>query len=411
VSGGAPDGTGPALRRVLGLLGPAFIISVGYMDPGNWATDLEAGSRFGYSLLWVLLAANLAALLLQHLSAKVGLATGYSYPELCRREFPRPVVLFLWVTAELAAMATDLAEFLGAALGIYLLFHVPLFPAALIAAVVVFAILALYRFGHRSVEAVIFGLVGVIGLAYLLELWLVQPDWGSVAGGVVTPRLPAGSLAIVMGMIGATVMPHNLYLHSAVVIEQRRGEPEADRRVIRSSIFAAAIALNLAWLINSAIVVTAAGAFGSAGLEVGSIETAHATLIPLLGPAAAAAFAIALLAAGLSSSTTATLAGQVIIEGFLGIRFGLFLRRLITVIPAIVVIGSGADAFQILILSQVALSIQLPFAILPLVWLTARRSVMGPHVNRRLTTLLAATAGAIIIGLNVVLLGGLATGG
>jgi manganese transport protein len=411
VSGGAPDGTGPALRRVLGLLGPAFIISVGYMDPGNWATDLEAGSRFGYSLLWVLLAANLAALLLQHLSAKIGLATGFSYPELCRREFPRPVVLFLWVTAELAAMATDLAEFLGAALGFYLLFHIPLFPAAILAGVVVFAILALYRYGHRSVEAVIFGLVGVIGLAYLLELWLVQPDWGAVAGGVATPRLPPGSLAIVMGMIGATVMPHNLYLHSAVVIDRRRGDPEADRRVIRSSIFAAAIALNLAWLINSAIVVTAAGAFGSAGLEVGSIETAYATLIPLLGPAAAGAFAIALLAAGLSSSTTATIAGQVIIEGFLGIRFGLFLRRLITVIPAIVVIGSGADAFQILILSQVALSIQLPFAIVPLVWLTARKSVMGPHVNRRLTTTLAATVGAIIIGLNVLLLGGLVTGG
>jgi len=381
------------------------------MDPGNWATDLEAGSRFGYTLLWVLLAANLAALLLQHLSAKVGLATGFTYPELCRRQFPRPVVLFLWVTAELAAMATDLAEFLGAALGFYLLFHLPLFPAALLAAVVVFGILALYRFGHGSVEVAIFGMVAVIGLAYLLELWLVQPDWGAVAQGIATPRLEPGALAIAMGMLGATVMPHNLYLHSAVVINRRREDPVANRRVVRSSIIASAIALNVAWLINSAIVITAAGAFGSAGLEVGSIETAHATLIPLLGPAAAAAFAIALLAAGLSSSTTATLAGQVIIEGFLGIRFGLFLRRLITVIPAIVVIGTGTDAYQILILSQVALSIQLPFAILPLVWLTARRSVMGSYVNRRLTTTLAAMVGAIIIGLNVVLLYGLAVGG
>ncbi len=405
------DRTAASPRRVLPLLGPAVIISVGYMDPGNWATDIEAGSRFGYTLLWVLLGANLAAQLLQHLSAKVGLATGFTYPELCRRQFPRPVVLGLWVTAELAAMATDLAEFLGAALGFYLLFHLPLLPAALLAAVVVFGILALYRFGHRSVEWVIFALVVVIGAAYLLELWLVRPDWGAVAQGVVTPRIEPGALTIVMGMIGATVMPHNLYLHSAVVINRRRTDPDANRQLINSSIVASAIALNLAWLINSAIVITAAGAFGSAGLDVASIETAHATLIPLLGPAAAAAFAIALLAAGLSSSTTATLAGQVIIEGFLGIRFGLFLRRLITVIPAILVIGAGADAYQILILSQVALSIQLPFAILPLVWLTARKSVMGPHVNRWLTTASAATIGAIIIGLNVVLLHGLATGG
>ncbi len=405
------DRTAASPRRVLPLLGPAVIISVGYMDPGNWATDIEAGSRFGYTLLWVLLGANLAAQLLQHLSAKVGLATGFTYPELCRRQFPRPVVLGLWVTAELAAMATDLAEFLGAALGFYLLFHLPLLPAALLAAVVVFGILALYRFGHRSVEWVIFALVVVIGAAYLLELWLVRPDWGAVAQGVVTPRIEPGALTIVMGMIGATVMPHNLYLHSAVVINRRRTDPDANRQLINSSIVASAIALNLAWLINSAIVITVAGAFGSAGLDVASIETAHATLIPLLGPAAAAAFAIALLAAGLSSSTTATLAGQVIIEGFLGIRFGLFLRRLITVIPAILVIGAGADAYQILILSQVALSIQLPFAILPLVWLTARKSVMGPHVNRWLTTASAATIGAIIIGLNVVLLHGLATGG
>jgi len=406
-----PCGTGNASARTLALLGPAVIISVGYVDPGNWATDLEAGSRFGYTLLWVLLAANLAALLLQHLSAKVGLATGFTYPELCRRQFPRPVVVFLWVTAELAAMATDLAEFLGAALGFYLLFHLPLFPAALLAAVVVFGILALYRFGHQSVEVAIFGMVAVIGLAYLLELWLVQPDWGAVALGIATPRLEPGALAIAMGMLGATVMPHNLYLHSAVVINRRRQDPVANRRVIRSSIIASAIALNGAWLINSAIVIMAAGAFGSTGLAVESIETAHATLIPLLGPAAAVAFAIALLAAGVSSSTTATLAGQVIIEGFLGVRFGLFLRRLITVVPAMVVIATGTDAYQILILSQVALSIQLPFAIVPLVWLTARRSVMGSYVNRRLTTMLAAAVGAIIIGLNVVLLHGLAVGG
>jgi manganese transport protein len=380
------------------------------MDPGNWATDLAGGSQFGYALLWVLLASNLTALLLQHLSAKLGLATGLSYPQLCRERFPRPVALALWLTAELAAMATDLAEFLGAALGFYLLLHIPMLPAALVTAVVVFGILALYRFGYRWVEFAVFALVAVIGVAYVLEVWLVGPDWGAVAQGVVVPSLPPAALPIAMGMLGATVMPHNLYLHSSVVLSRRRADPEANRRIIRRSIVASAIALNVAWLVNSAIVITAAGAFGEAGIVIESIEAAHETLTPLLGSAASTAFALALLAAGLSSSTTATLAGQVIIEGFLGVRFGLFLRRAITVIPAIVVIAAGFDAYLILIVSQVALSIQLPFAILPLVWLTARRSVLGDYANRPLTTALAVVAGAVIVALNAVLLASLALG-
>jgi manganese transport protein len=396
--------------RVLSLLGPAVLVSVGYMDPGNWATDLAGGSQFGYALLWVLLASNLTALLLQHLSAKLGLATGLSYPQLCRQRFPRPVALFLWLTAELAAMATDLAEFLGAALGFYLLLRIPLLPAALLTAVVVFAILALYRFGYRWVEFAVFALVAVIGVAYVLEVWLVGPDWGAVARGVVVPSLEPAALPIAMGMLGATVMPHNLYLHSSVVLSRRRSDPEANRRTVRRSIVASAIALNLAWLVNSAIVITAAGAFGEAGIAIESIEAAHETLAPLLGSAASVAFALALLAAGLSSSTTATLAGQVIIEGFLGVRFGLLLRRAITVIPAIVVIAAGLDAYLILIVSQVALSIQLPFAILPLVWLTARRDVLGAYANRPLTTLLAIVAGGVIVVLNVVLRASLAFG-
>jgi manganese transport protein len=404
-----PATLGPV--RVLSLLGPAVLVSVGYMDPGNWATDLAGGSRFGYTLLWVLLASNLMALLLQHLSAKLGLATGRSYPQACRDQFPRPVSFGLWLTAEGAAIATDLAEFLGAALGFYLLFRIPLLAAALLTAVVVFAILALYRFGHRWVELAVFGLVAVIGLAYVLEVWLVGPEWGAVARGVLVPSLDAASLPIAMGMLGATVMPHNLYLHSAVVLSRRLGDEEANRRTVRRSIVASAIALNLAWLVNSAIVITAAGAFGAAGIPIESIEAAHQTLAPLLGTAAAAAFAIALIAAGLSSSTTATLAGQVIIEGFLGIRFGLFLRRLVTVVPAVLVIALGVDAFTILIVSQVALSIQLPFAIIPLVWLTSRREFMGRHVNRRATTMAAAVCGGIIVVLNGWLLGGLVLGG
>ncbi len=398
------------LWRVVPYLGPAFLVSVGYMDPGNWATDIEGGARFGYSLLWVLLLANLMALLLQYLSAKLGLATGQTYPQVCRATFPRPLNLFLWVTAEAAALATDLAEFLGAALGFYLLLHIPMLVAALITALAVLGILALYRFGFRPVEFVILGLVGIIGLAYVFEVYLVRPDWLAVAEGVFVPRLNPDSLLIAMGMLGATVMPHNLYLHSGVVLSRRHRDPRANDRVRRAALLDSIIALNLAWLVNSAMVVMAAGTFFLRGLEVDSIEAAHETLEPLLGPGAAVAFAVALLAAGLSSSTTATLAGQMIIEGFLHIKFSLLLRRLITVIPALVVIGLGLDAYWILILSQVALSIQLPFAIAPLVWLTSRRSVMGVQVNRRLTTTLAAVAAVFVVCLNVLLLVRLASG-
>jgi manganese transport protein len=391
-------------RTLVPYLGPAFLVSVGYMDPGNWATDLEGGARFGYALLWVLLSANLMALLLQHLSAKLGLATGLTYPMVCRERFPRPLTLFLWVTAEAAAIATDLAEFLGAALGFYLLLQIPLFPAALLTALAVFGILALYRFGYRAVEYVIMGLVAVVGLAYVFEVWVVQPDWPAVAEGALVPRLNADSLVIAMGMLGATVMPHNLYLHSGAILSRRHSSPDATALVTKAALLDSGLALNLAWLVNSAIVVMAAAAFFVHGLEIDSIEAAHETLTPLLGAMSATAFALALLASGLSSSTTATLAGQIIIEGFLNVRFGLFLRRLITVVPALVVIAAGLDAYWILILSQVALSVQLPFAIVPLVWLTASREVMGPHANHWLTTAVASVVAALIIGLNVLLL-------
>jgi manganese transport protein len=391
-------------RPLAPYLGPAFLVSVGYMDPGNWATDIAGGARFGYSLLWVLLLANLMALLLQYLSAKLGLSTGLTYPQLCRATLPRPISIFLWLTAEAAAMATDLAEFLGAALGFYLLLHVPMLPAALMTALAVLGILALYRFGFRAVEFAILGLVAVIGLAYVFEVTLVNPDWLAVADGVFTPRLSGDSLVIAMGMLGATVMPHNLYLHSGVILTRRHSDPGVNMQISRAALIDSALALNLAWLVNSAMVVMAAGTFFLHGLAIDSIEAAHETLSPLLGQAAAVVFAVALLASGLSSSTTATLAGQIIIEGFLNVRFALLLRRLITVIPAIVVLALGLDAYSILIASQVALSVQLPFAILPLVWLTARKDVMGQQVNNRLTTALASLAAAIVIGLNVLLL-------
>ncbi|MDQ3810919.1 MAG: Nramp family divalent metal transporter [Chloroflexota bacterium] len=389
-------------------LGPAFLVSVGYMDPGNWATDIAGGARFGYSLLWVLLLANLMALLLQYLSAKLGLSTGLTYPQVCRQIFPRPLALTLWLTAEAAAIATDLAEFLGAALGFYLLLRIPMLPAALVTALAVLGILALYRFGFRTVEFTILALVGVIGLAYVFEVYLVKPDWGAVAQGVFIPRLTSEGLVIAMGMLGATVMPHNLYLHSGVILTRRHSNPTLNVHISRAALVDSMLALNLAWLVNSAMVVMAAGTFFLHGVEVESIESAHETLAPLLGEAAAVVFAIALLASGLSSSTTATLAGQIIIEGFLNVRFGLLLRRLITVIPAIVVLALGLDAYNILIASQVALSVQLPFAMLPLVWLTARRDVMGEQVNGWLTTLLASIAATVVIGLNVLLLARLA---
>jgi manganese transport protein len=391
-------------RTLLPYVGPAFLVSVGYMDPGNWATDIEGGARFGYALLWVLLSANLMALLLQHLSAKLGLATGKTYPQVCRDYFPRPLTIFLWLTAEGAAIATDLAEFLGAALGFYLLLRIPMFPAALVTAVAVFGILALYRFGYRAVEWVVMGLVAIVGSAYVLEVSLVRPDWWGIAEGSFVPTLDADSLVIAMGMLGATVMPHNLYLHSGVILSRRRQSHADTKLVTKAALVDSVLALNLAWLVNSAIVVMAAGAFFVHGLEITSIEGAHETLTPLLGGLSATAFAVALLASGLSSSTTATLAGQIIIEGFLNVRFGLFVRRLITVIPALIVIAMGLDAYWILILSQVSLSVQLPFAIIPLVWLTARKDVIGPHANAPITTVIASVIAAVIIGLNVLLL-------
>jgi manganese transport protein len=303
-------------------------------------------------------------------------------------------------------MATDVAEFLGAALGLYLLFHVPLLPAALLTAVAVFGILALYRYGFRAVEMAIISLVAVVGGAYALEVGLVQPDWAAVTRGALLPHLPEGGLVLAMGIVGATVMPHNLYLHSGVILSRRRADPRRNATAVRAALADSAVALNLAWLVNSAIVVMAA-AFFSRGLASDAIEDAHQTLSPLLGDFAAGAFAVALLAAGLASSTTATLAGQIIVEGFLNLRCPLLLRRLVTVVPALVVIAAGWDAYQVLIVSQVALSVQLPFAVAPLVWLTARQQVMRPHANSRWTTALAVLVLVALVALNLLLLRGL----
>lgn len=392
------------LTEALPWLGPAFVASVAYMDPGNFATNIEGGASFGYDLLWVLFWSNVMAVLVQYLSAKLGIVTGRTLPQLCRQHFARPVNLALWLAAEIAAMATDLAEFLGAALGFYLLLGLPLLPAALLTGVAVFAILAAERRGFRRLEAVIMAFVGVIGLSYAVEIFLVRPDWAAVARGIAVPTLNGRSAYIAVGMLGATVMPHVVYLHSALVQPRREAAAAGAREQLRFERLDVLMAMNGAWLVNSALLIMAAAAFHRTGIHVASIEEAHRTLTPLLGPLAGVAFAIALLASGLSSSTVGTMAGQVILEGFLDVRMSVFLRRFVTMLPALAVIAAGLDPLRILVLSQVALSFALPFALVPLAIFTARRDVMGRFANGWFLNALAAVVIAIILGLNGYLL-------
>jgi manganese transport protein len=413
--------------------GPAFVASVAYIDPGNFATNIEGGSRFGYRLLWVLLWSNAMAILIQYLSAKLGIVTGLTLPQNCRKHFSRPMTIFLWVAAEVAAIATDMAEFLGAALGFYLLFGPALLAhgwtrtetmlaAALVSTVAVFLILALDLAGYQWLERGIMAFVGVIGLCYGFEVFLVHPDWKLAAFHTLVPTLDMknlhGSLYVAVGMLGATVMPHVVYLHSALV-QPRRAElikrplvPGSSRRrtYLRFELIDVFVAMNGAWLINSAMIVMSAVAFAHLSNPVATIEDAHHTLGPLLGPAAATVFAVALLCSGLSSSTVGVMAGQVIIEGFLDIKFSIFLRRLITIVPALIVIAVGLDPLKILILSQVVLSFALPFALIPLLILTNRAAVMRSFVSARRTRVAGWCAVGIILTLNVVLLGQMALG-
>lgn len=410
----------PSFRRseVWTYFGPAFVASVAYIDPGNFATNIEGGSGFGYSLLWVLLWSNAMAILIQYLSAKLGIATGRTLPQNCRQYFSRPVTYGLWIAAELAAVATDLAEFLGAALGFYLLFHLNMLISALVTAVLVFAILSLELYGYRKLEFAIVAFVFAIAACYAFEIFLSPVEWGKVAYSVVVPRVTSQSIYIAVGMLGATVMPHVVYLHSALV--QARVKEDQFRcptgqwlqrlRHVKYELIDVLAAMNGAWLINSAMLIMAAAVFFTRGQSVTSIEEAHRTLRPLLGSASATVFALALLCSGLSSSTVGTMAGQVIIEGFLDIRFSIFLRRLITIIPAIVVIAMALDPLKILVLSQVALSFALPFALIPLILLTRQVNVMRDLTNRRLTNWMAYAATSVIIVLNVLLLWSLAVG-
>jgi len=399
-------GSRAVLRRALLFFGPAFLISVGYMDPGNWGTDIEGGARFGYQLLWVILMANLMAILMQTLSAKLGIATGKSLPEVCRDRYPKWLSIALWGTAELAAIATDLAEFLGGAVGFYLLFGIPLFPAALLTGVVISLILLLEHYGFRKLELVIIGMIAIIGFMYMTEIWLSKPDWAQIAHGLLIPNLPAGATLVAVGIIGATVMPHNLYLHSALIQTRFRVSDSLKRKqsIYRLAVMDSVVALNGAFFVNAAILAMSAAVFSGGRLHEYSLESAHQTLTPLLGPLAGTAFAVALLASGLASSTTATMAGQVIMEGFIHRRINIWLRRAITMIPSLVIIGLGLNPLTILILSQVSLSFQLPFAMVPLVLFTSNREIMGEFTNQRITALLAWLTTVIILGLNILLL-------
>lgn len=395
------------LWRIWPFLGPAFIASIAYMDPGNFATNIEGGARLGYTLLWVILASNLIAMLVQTLSAKLGIASQQNLAELCREHFPPWIVWTLWAAMEIVAMATDLAEFLGAALGFYLLLGMPLWAAGLLTGVITFLVLGLQRYGFRPLEMVISAMVGVIGLCYLAEMFFAQPDWGQIAVSFAPPRFggPKGVL-LATGILGATVMPHVVFLHSALT--QGRiltTTPQQKRRLFKYEFLDVLIAMSVAGLINAAMLVMAAKAFNAQGLsDVGSLEKAYLTLKPMLGPAAGTLFALSLLASGLSSSTVGTMSGQIIMQGFLRRRIPIWVRRVATMAPALAAIFMNLDPTWTLVISQVVLSFGLPLALVPLLIFTCRRSIMGELVNRASTTVAMATITVLVVLLNAYLI-------
>lgn len=399
---------GIGIREILGALGPGFLISVGYMDPGNWGTNLAAGSGFGYELLWVILVSNVIAILLQISSAKLGIATGKNLAQLIREQFSSPVVIFLGLTSVIAIMATDLAEILGGALGFTILFHFPLLFSAILTGIFVLGLLALSRWGFRRIEYVIIGFVSVIGLTYLYETLLIRPDWAQVGLHLALPQVSSGSILVAVGILGATVMPHNVFLHSSLALHRLSG-PDASvqerRKLLRLTKIDTIAALNVAFFVNAAMLVVAGTIFfqhvNPADL---SLQKAYVTLIPGLGVFAAVAFGVGLLASGLSSSTTGTMAGQIVLQGFLNKPVEMWVWRLITMVPALVVIALNVSSVEVLVISQAVLSLQLPFTMVPVLLLTRRRDLMGPLVNGRFTNMVNILIALVVTVLNVVLL-------
>jgi len=394
------------VRAYLALAGPAVIASIAYMDPGNFATNIQAGAKYGYGLLWVVLLANLIAMLFQALSAKLGIVTGRNLAEMCREHFPRPIVWAMWVVSEIAAMATDLAEFLGGAIGLSLLFHMPLLAGMAITAVVTYGILMFEGFGFRPIELIIGSLVGLIGLCYLVEMFIVPVDWASAAMHTVVPQIAdAEALLLAVAIIGATVMPHAVYLHSGLTQARMpvRNDDER-RRLLHFSNREVIVALAVAGLVNMAMVMMASSAFHAGHPEVAEIETAYHTLTPLLGIGAASVFLVSLIASGISSSTVGTMAGQMVMQGFVAFRIRIWVRRLVTILPAFMIVALGVNATKALVISQVVLSIALPLPMISLLIFTGRVDIMGAFANRKATHLAAVIGTTVVLLLNTFLI-------
>ena len=400
------EGQRGGLRAYLAFAGPAVIASIAYMDPGNFATNIQAGAKYGYGLLWVVLLANLIAMLFQALSAKLGIVTGHNLAELCRDHFPQPVVWAMWVVSEIAAMATDLAEFLGGAIGLALLMHMPLLAGMVVTAIVTYGLLMVEGFGFRPLELIIGALVSVIGLCYLIEMFIAPVDWAAAAFHTFTPQIAdAEALLLSVGIIGATVMPHAIYLHSGLTQARIPVRDDSERRqVLRFSNQEVVLALTVAGLVNMAMVMMASSAFHAGHPEVAEIETAYHTLTPLLGAAAAGVFLLSLVASGVSASTVGTMAGQMIMQGFVGFHIPIWIRRLVTMLPAFAVVALGANTTNALVISQVVLSIALPLPMIALLIFTGRTDIMGAFTNGRLTRIAALIATAMVLVLNTVLI-------
>ncbi|OAA91642.1 Nramp family divalent metal transporter [Clostridium ljungdahlii] len=394
------------IKELTKFLGPAFVVSVAYIDPGNFATNISGGSKFNYTLIWVILWSNIMAIFLQTMSAKLGIATGHNLPEMCAKVFPKAVNWVFWIIAELGAMATDLAEFLGGTLGLYLLFHIPMIYAGLLTGLITFIICYMEKYGQKMIEIIISTLVAVISVAYTIEIFLAKPDWAQVGIHTIIPMLPNGeAVLIAVGMLGATVMPHVIYLHSQLV--QDRSTDLSDKgkvKHLKMEKIDIVIAMNIAFIVNAAMVVVSAAVFYRNGMIVDTMEQAHKSLQPLIGSLSSGAFGIALLASGLSSSAVGTLAGQTIMKGFVNLSIPINLRRLITMIPALIIISLGINPMYALVLSQVALSFILPFPIIQMLTIAKRKDLMGILVNKGFIRFLGVLITTIVILLNIVLL-------
>ncbi|MDH6595711.1 Nramp family divalent metal transporter [Bacillus altitudinis] len=402
----ALEGKVKGFRRLLPFLGPAFIAAIAYIDPGNFATNIAAGSKYGYLLLWVILISNLMALLIQSLSAKLGIATGKNLPEIAREEFPKPVSIGLWIQGELVIIATDLAEFIGAALGLYLLFRIPLLEASIIAAIGSFAILELQRRGYRALEAGITGMLFVVVIAFAVQTFVAKPDFASVAGGLFIPRFEGtDSVLLAAGILGATVMPHAIYLHSALTQRRVVGRTEKEKKLIfRFEFLDILIAMVVAGAINASMLIVAAALFFKNGLFVEDLDVAFQHFGTLAGPVSAILFGVGLLVAGLSSSSVGTLSGDIIMQGFIQYRIPLYVRRLITIIPPIAIIASGVNPTSALVMSQVVLSFGIAFALIPLILFTSKKRIMGDLTNARWVTGISWVIAALVVALNLFLI-------